>query len=1315
MERVKRRWWTWAITLLAALVIVGAVISGLFQLAVLALPSYRADLSAWITQVANRPVQIGGINLGWRGIEPRLDLDDITLFSEDGDESLTLDRLSLGFSVLRLVTGNLFPDRLEMSGLTVVLELDADGQWTIAGFTPGAAQLPQQSRDSWSRDLARFRHVVLQNCTLVFSGPRFGELDKQVRVARMEIDQTDAGFDVDGRLHLPVTHGDTVELSAEIEGAIAAPQHWRGDFELDLARLRPQGWLEGLLQPGVQIGAENLNATIDGHLEDGRVAHADLAVDSGPLVIARDGKSSGARKARLRAAVRSEARGWIADLRELRFDDQRLAHGSLRWARDAQGDELDVDADELQLGRLMPWTSVWRDTPPAVAQAARLSGTLRNLVLRLRRGKDATPRYSATARLDGLALAPDAHVGFSGLSGDLSANENGGQLRLGRVPLDLLLPSTLPEPLRFDALDAQLQWSRVSDGWKLGAPAFSWQLAGSEGSGRFELQLPQAGGSPLLDLQARFNAQDVNRLKPYMPTHWSQHLRDWLRDSLLRGRATRGDLLIRGPLADFPYVSHPTGVWKLNLDTAGVDLRFAPDWPQLDDVAARLTFTGASLAINAISAKLNGNKIDRAVARFDDFATSLLTVDAATSGEIARFYDFLRASPLHARLSGLLDQTRAAGNASVAVKLNLPLHDIKSTSVSGSVALDNVQMFYTKLDQPISGIRGTVQFDDHGVSGEGLAGRFEDLPLAVRIAARPGTHGVVMAEFPFTPNDDGIGASQFIPALIRGGLRGQSVWHAELPIQEHDTALQLSSDLRGTEVTLPEPLAKPADAALPLNVRIGGDADAPLRIGIGYGQRLAGDLAFGDDGSGHSLHLDGMALRFGGTAPKAAKGRYVVDGRAGTADLSAWIALLAGGDSAPAPAAAPAAAPTAAPGASAPAATGGGVRVDLIDLDLAHVRWQHQISGPTHLRWVPLQNGWRANLSGEGAQGVVEYAGPAPGRLIARLERLALTPQTPPAEAEAQKAAEKAAEKAGAESAAPAPVVVDAEPPLEPGRWPELDAICENLSGAGADLGRFELKTARVAGGQRIERLKVGGGIVTLDAAGQWTRSGGRSAAELRSKMTSSDVEAVLKAFDLEPNFSARSTRIDGDLKWAPSPTGLAWQAAAGRVELEAESGQVRAVKPGASRVLGLLNFYALPRRLTLNFSDVTEDALAFDRVDGHFDLGNGAALTDDLTVRGPSLRMDLHGRIGLAARDYDQRVTVYPAGISSGVTLGAALLGGPALGAIVLLAQQVLDKPLDQVTQLSYHVSGSWDNPKVEKLDARTLRATEQKGAKKK
>lgn len=1288
MERVKRRWWTWAITLLAAIVIVGAVISGLFQIAVLALPSYRADLSAWITHVADRPVQIGGVNLGWRGIEPRLDLSDITLFSEDGDESLTLDRLSLGFNPLRLLRGDLLPDRLEVSGLALELELDAEGRWSVAGFAPGQNALSEESRRAWEKDLARFGHVIVQNCTLHFSGPRFGPEGQSLRVTRMELDQRENGFELEGRVQLPVTHGDIVDVSADLDGPLIEPAQWRGDFELDARRLRPQGWLAPYLQPGVQIGAENFDATLEGRLAAGRVQSAELRIDSDALAVARDGHASGAKSARLRATLHGEARGWLVDLRELSFDDERLAQGSLRWSTDTAGEELDVDADELHLGRLMPWTSVWRSESKLAAQASRLSGTLRNLVLRLRRGADGALRYSATGRLDDLALAADAQLGLAHLSGEVSASESGGQLRLAQVPLELQLPAQFARPVEFDAVDAQLQWRRGAAGWQLASPAFAFRTAGADGSGRFELELPRDDGeSPRLDLNARFAVQDFNRLKPYMPQHWSQHLRDWLEHGLTGGRAPHGELTLRGPLRDFPFVERPDGVWKLDADVAGVDLAFAPNWPPLDDLGAHLSIAGRSLTVSTTVARLNGNRIDRAVARFDDVNSGLLEVDASTGGEIARFYDFLRASPLHERLSGLLDQTRAAGNAQVGVQLELPLHDLKSTKVHGSVALDDVQMFYAKLDSPVSGIKGSLQFDEQGVSGEGLTARFEDLPLAARIERRAGTHGVVLVDFPFTPNADGLGVSRFLPGFVREALEGTSAWRAELPIEAHGgTALTLTSELRGTAVGLPEPLAKPADAAAPVSVRISGDADAPLRIGVAYAQRLGADLALSGGAAGTAL--DGMHVRFGDAPPpKAVKGSYLVDGRADTVDLGAWTALFT------APSAGGTAGAAAAPDA-------GRLQLDLIDLELAHLRWQHQLSGATRLRWQPQGNGWHVTLAGEGAQGAVDWNGPAPGRLVARLERLALTPQTPP-EGEAASPAE-----AGAAAEPPGP-------PAEPAHWPEIDLICEQLSGKGADFGRVELRSSRIAGGQRLDKLTVAGGVLGLDAVGQWRRSEGRSTAELHAKIDSEDFEAVLKALDYAQSFRAKRTQVQADLKWAPSPTGLVWQAAEGRVDIGAENGQLRAVKPGAGRVLGLFNFYALPRRLTLNFSDVVDEGLGFDRIDGHFDLGNGAAVTDDLTIKGPSVKIDMRGRIGLAARDYDERVTVYPAGISSGVTLGAALLGGPALGALVLLAQEVMDKPLDQVTQLTYHVSGSWDNPKIEKIDARSAKPAA--GAKKK
>ena len=191
----------------------------------------------------------------------------------------------------------------------------------------------------------------------------------------------------------------------------------------------------------------------------------------------------------------------------------------------------------------------------------------------------------------------------------------------------------------------------------------------------------------------------------------------------------------------------------------------------------------------------------------------------------------------------------------------------------------------------------------------------------------------------------------------------------------------------------------------------------------------------------------------------------------------------------------------------------------------------------------------------------------------------------------------------------------------------------------------------------------------------------------------------VLAAFGYVQTLEARRTRLNGDLRWSPSADGVAWSQARGKVNVKVDNGILRAVEPGAGRVLGLMNFYALPRRLTLNFRDVVGHGLSFDSIGGEFQLGDGDAVTRNLVVDAPSLRIETRGRIGLAAKDYDQRVTVYP-DVSAGVTLASALLGGPALGALMLIAQEILDKPLDQATQLSYHLGGTWDNPRVTRVD---------------
>lgn len=1266
MERVRRRFWTWAVTAFAALVIFAAAVSGVFQLAVLSVPSYRDDLAAWVSRTAQRPVEIGGIGLVWRGIYPRLDLHDITLYDDEDQPALTADRISLGFSLLRLLAGEAIPNRLELAGISLTVEVDADNRVTVAGFeTFGDEESP--NRDRLMRELRRFERLRLSSVQILFSHPSLGANPVEATLSRGEVERTRGGFDAEAQLQLPPAYGEAATFSASIEGDVSRLDSWHGDFEIGATRLALQPWLRRWMAPGAQVQASDLALYAEGELAQGRLLQLGAELKTATLLAAQRGRVRSAQDVRLKTTLAPEAGGWRLQVDRLEADDQPLLQGGLRYQRGADGQYgLDADIDSLQLASIAPWLSYLQASSALTAQAAGLGGELRALVLRLRRGADHT-RYSLRADLHDLSLQPQAggRLGFRHLNASLSATEGGGRLKLSGAPLELQLPKTLAQALPFESVSGELQWARSTEGWTLNAPRFEWQLLQTRGGGDLRLDLPaQKSASPRIDLAASFSADDLVALKPYMPLQWDVHLREWLDRAVVAGRVPRATLALRGPLADFPYQERQTGEWKLDLDATGGKLAFAPDWPSVDNLSARLLFSGNALEIQSDSASISGNRVDQVRAKIADFRERLLVIDAAASGETARFYDFLRKSPLQKQLGGLTDHTRASGPARVAVHLDIPLRKVNDTAVNGSVALDGVQLFYDALDQPFDALRGSLSFDNHSIRSERLDARFAELKVAARIEPREGMAGVVLADFPFSPEAAGSVAA-FIPGFVRDRLSGESQWRAELPLGASNTALALSSDLRGSTLQLPPPLGKTAEQATPIRLTLGADATAPLRVRLNYLQRLGADIAFAREGQ--KLQPRAMHLRLGAPAP-AAEGRgTVLSGQIAEIDLGEWIEVFQQTGEA----------------ASAATAAEGSSPLALRQADVTAGRWlfDDQIIDSARARWTQTSEGWRTELEGDGASGELRYARGNGGIVTAALQHLSLRmkptpPNPPPAAAEAS---------AGSDA--------------DPVRWPILDLRCDKLVADGVELGRATLRSSRIPDGQKIEALTMEGGKLTLNASGAWRRAQSRSTAELKFDLSSSDVGAVLKAFGYTPTLVAKESHFSGELTW-PSSSRINWEQASGRVALKVEDGTLKAVEPGAGRVLGLLNLYAIPRRLLLDFKDVFAAGLSFDRLDGSFAVGEGIARTDDLQIEAPSLRMEMRGRIGLAARDFDQTVKVYP-DVASGVTLGvgAALLGGPAVGALVLLAQQVLDRPIEQATQLSYRITGSWDNPRIERV----------------
>jgi uncharacterized protein YhdP len=177
----------------------------------------------------------------------------------------------------------------------------------------------------------------------------------------------------------------------------------------------------------------------------------------------------------------------------------------------------------------------------------------------------------------------------------------------------------------------------------------------------------------------------------------------------------------------------------------------------------------------------------------------------------------------------------------------------------------------------------------------------------------------------------------------------------------------------------------------------------------------------------------------------------------------------------------------------------------------------------------------------------------------------------------------------------------------------------------------------------------------------------------------------------------AKSGDLEFDLNWPGAPTDDPLSQAAGHVKVSLGKGQIVGLKPGAGRVLGLASFSELPRRLALDFSDVTDKGFAFDTVRGDFDLRDGSAYTDDVVVKGPAAEIGLIGRVGLKNRDYDQTAVV-TGNVSSTLAL-PAFAAGPIVGGAALLFTQLFKQPLKGLVRGYYRITGTWDNPTVERI----------------
>jgi len=270
--------------------------------------------------------------------------------------------------------------------------------------------------------------------------------------------------------------------------------------------------------------------------------------------------------------------------------------------------------------------------------------------------------------------------------------------------------------------------------------------------------------------------------------------------------------------------------------------------------------------------------------------------------------------------------------------------------------------------------------------------------------------------------------------------------------------------------------------------------------------------------------------------------------------------------------------------------------------------------------------------------------------------------------------------------------------PIDPRSLPALSIIAEEFVLGERHLGRLETEIGRTDRGLESTSLNTKDDSFTVTGTIGWindvyAESGQRTFVDVT--LSSSDVQTTAQRLAYDPGIVGDSMVIDLELGWSGGPRKDFMGALNGTMGVNIGAGKLVELDPGAGRVFGLMSITALPRRLSLDFSDVFDSGFGFDQIAGDFRILNGDAFTCNLTLTGPAADVGIVGRAGLESRDYDQAAVV-SANVGGTLPVAGFLLGGPQVAAALLVFSQLFRKPLQGVGQVFYTMSGSWDEPAV-------------------
>ena len=743
-------------------------------------------------------------------------------------------------------------------------------------------------------------------------------------------------------------------------------------------------------------------------------------------------------------------------------------------------------------------------------------------------------------------------------------------------------------------------------------------------------------------------------------------------------------------------------------------LQFHPDWPAVTAASGHLEVAGREVRVRADAARALGAVLDGSRVRLRDNA-AVADLELRASADASSAFDLIRASPLVRWMPFVAPDWSGRGSATIAGTLTVPLRtvataDAPPTTERLEVALEatlagvDLNMPGYRLD--FADLRGPVRYRyPDAIEAPALNGQLFGAPATVAARAAGGRF---LFDVVGTAGSADVWRVAALPdiGILRGAARFGAVLDLPAP-QRRDVPsagasdpgrLTVRSELEGMTVRLPGTYAKLAEEPTVFDLEL--VLDRERRMTFDY-RDLEGWLAFAPISSSE---IDPAA---GNDTPQGQSPLADSDQSAGTAPAYALARGSVGVGIPPMPVAAPAREllVTGRLGELDPRALLAEWRDDGLgdDVDAAGLVADvtlpplPQLAVPVRVQAFEVET---LLLGGFETRNALIESDLAQSGLNLRLESDRLDARLRWRRAAVDHAASLAVD------------VEDLWLPRGSGRGdplstelirsvPPARVTVRQVTVGDADYGRWSFRLVPAGADLRVTDVEAELRKVAIASPEGLVWRGGDNVTTFSGTLAMGNLAEVLPLWGYAPNVASERARVRGTVSWKGSPAAFSLAALEGTAKISADDGRFLEVDAagGTQRILSLLNFTTIAKRMSLDFSDIFGRGLSFDELSAELGFETGTLrFLKPLSVEGTGIKLRMTGTVQLADRALDHEMVV-TLPVNRSLPWYAAYLGlaNPIAGIGVLVGERVLRKPLETFSSARYRVTGTVENPRVQ------------------